>query len=169
MLRSSVFSVVLLALCGPALANPGTIGLPNPVLVGQATVGALGLVAYEGRLYTEGGAPFGWSVPVALELQYRRRFSAAQILKATETELRRVEGAVSDQPRLLERLAACFRDVGPGDSYVAVGARPDELRFVLNGREVCRASHPDIRRRFLSIWLSDKARFPSLSRKLRGL
>ena len=164
-----ISAIVLLA--GPAIAQDAvqTAGLPNPVMIGEASLGLIGITAYDARLYTPSGAAFDWAAPMALELDYKRGFSAQALISGTEAELRRIEGDRDDIPTVISVLSECFYDVGKGDSYLAVGQTPDEIELWRNGRKTCTITYPDIRKRFLSIWLSDQSRFTALSRKLRGL
>lgn len=135
--------------------------------IGAASLGVLGIKAYDGRLFTLGGAPFDWNAPMALELTYQRNFTAADLVTGTEAEMTRIEGRnVADT---VAALTPCFADVSEGDRFVAVGLSPDRIALWLNGAQRCDVAYPAIRQRFLSIWLSDNARFANLSRKLRGL
>ncbi|SLN66198.1 hypothetical protein PSA7680_03500 [Pseudoruegeria aquimaris] len=143
------------------------VGQAQPV--GAVSFSALGFKFYDARLYTEGGADFGWDRPFGLELAYTRDISGGLLVRATMRELRRMEGRKADHPELERKIAACFRSVGAGDRYVAVPAGRDGVDFWLNGRKTCALRHPGARDRVLGIWLSDDARDPALSRKLRGI
>lgn len=169
-MRASALSI--LALCG-ALAVPGALhangtGLAEPVRLGQTTLRFLGLKVYTATLHTQGARQFSWNHPLSLRLDYARAFSAEELIQGTRAELRRIEGARGDQPQLVAKLAACFRSVGQGDSYVAIADRADQLEMRLNGQPTCRVSYPDVRKRFLGIWLSPNSRFSRLSAQLRG-
>ncbi|GGE12865.1 hypothetical protein SAMN05421774_10397 [Gemmobacter megaterium] len=174
MVTRQICALLLALLLGPVLAGAGMAqtripDLSNPVAIGQAQLRVLGFLAYEGRLYTEGGARFDPEAPSALLLTYNRAFSARQLTRATETELRRIAPQASGLGQMLNLVSDCFRDVAQGDRYLAISPRPDELRLMLNGTETCRISYPEVGKRFLAIWLSDNSRFPRLSRQLRGL
>jgi len=152
-----------------AQASPDISRLADPVQVGEARLSFLGFVIYEGRLFTEGGQAFSEGAPVALEILYRRDFSAQQMLTTTRSELGRVDRDATDNDQIVNQLSACFRDVADGDRYLAISPLPDELELKLNGTTVCDLRAPGIGQRFLAIWLSDESRFPRLSRRLRGL
>jgi hypothetical protein len=136
---------------------------------GRAQVRWLGLKIYTARLFTTDGEAFDWTRSFALELTYDRRFSAASLSRASGKELARLEGRQSDHPEILQKLAICYQDVKAGDRFVALGRAKDQVDFLLNGRQTCQLKHDNIRQRLLSIWLSDDARDPDLSRQLRGL
>ncbi|MBE1284372.1 MAG: hypothetical protein GJ676_13755 [Rhodobacteraceae bacterium] len=143
-------------------------GLQAPTLVNEVTVRWLGLRLYKAALFTESGERFSWSEPMALQLTYLRDFSEPKLTKGTLDELQRIEGNRSDHTALMAKLSKCFTDVQAGDRFVAASPRPDTLSMWLNGRKTCTVSEPNIRKRFLGIWLSDQARSASLSRSLRG-
>jgi hypothetical protein len=172
MFRAAVFGLAL-GLAGVGAdavrASADITGLSDPTRIGEARLSFLGFVIYEGQLFTERGRPFSPGEPVALEILYRRSFSAQQMLQATYDELGRVEGRAPDQQQLVTRLSSCFRDVGDGDRFLAISRGPDDLELKLNGTRTCAVNAPRLGERFLSIWLSDNSRFPRLSRRLRGM
>lgn len=143
--------------------------LPKAELRGSAQLRWLGFRIYDARLFTSNAAAFDWSSPFALELDYKRGFSRKQLVSATGKELTRLEGDQPDQPEILQKLNTCFNTVEAGDRFVALGAAKDRVDFLFNGKRTCKLQHPNIRQRVLSIWLSDQARDPKLSRKLRGM
>lgn len=164
---------LLLALtlfAGPASAQDRAAmeGLTNPVVIGEASLGLIGITAYDARLFTSNGVPFDWAVPMALELDYKRGFSADDLLRGTEAEMRRTMGDSADMQSVIALLDDCFLAVDNGDSYLAVSLSPDQIDLWRNDIQTCSVTYPDIRKRFLSIWLSDQSRFAALSRKLRG-
>jgi len=143
--------------------------LRNPVEIGSADVRLLGFKLYEARLFTPAGQGFDPSQPHALELRYARRFDQESLLSATRKEMQRIEGDVEAIDPAIESLRSCFRDVTKGDRIKATALAPDRLTVSFNGSPTCDVKGPSLAQRFLSIWLSDKARDPSLSRKLRGV
>ena len=158
---------LLLALWVPAAQAKDT-GLAAPVKLGEATLRVLGKTLYSATLHTEGSAQFSWSQPLSLRLDYAYGFTATQLVKATGREIERIEGQRPDQAALLAKLAPCFRDVGPGDSFVALSTASDKVALRLNGQQTCAVTYPRLRQRFLGIWLSPDSRSPRLSRQLRG-
>jgi len=159
---------LVLTLGTPAVSHANTTGLGAPVPLGQATLRFFGFEVYTATLHTEGADQFDWDRPLSLRLDYARGFSAEDLLQGTRKELERIEGTRSDQPQMLKKLATCFRAVGDGDHYVAVSTAPDTVEMRLNGARTCRVSHPDLRKRFLGIWLSPNSRSARLSAQLRG-
>lgn len=135
---------------------------------GSAQVRWLGIPIYSARLFTPEARPFDWAKPFALELTYDRGFSKDRLVYATGKELARMEGEQADHPAILTKLQKCYRDVSSSDRFVALGAKQDEVQFSLNGTRTCRLQHTDIRKRLLSIWVSENSRDPKLSRRLKG-
>jgi hypothetical protein len=84
-------------------------------------------------------------------------------------EFARLEGPQSDHATIEQKLENCFADVGPNDRFLAVGPAQDSVSLFRNDRRTCNLNHPNIRERFLDIWLSLDSRFPAVSRRLRGL
>ncbi|OUD08588.1 hypothetical protein BVC71_11635 [Marivivens niveibacter] len=136
--------------------------------LGSASLGVLGFQAYDTILYTPSGQAFDWTAPMALEINYERDFSAEILTQTTREEIARIEGNPGDLDRVINTLADCMRDVSDGDQFVANAPTPDQIEFSLNGTTTCNVTYPNLRKRFLSIWLSDDSRFPRLSRQLRG-
>lgn len=160
-------AALLLALWVPAAQAQDT-GLSAPVKLGEATLRVLGQTIYNATLFTEGTAGFSWAQPLSLRLDYDYGFTAEQLLRGTGKELQRIEGQRADQSALLQKLAPCFQNVAPGDSYVALSPSSNRVTLRRNGKPTCDVTHPDLRKRFLGIWLSPNSRSARLSRQLRG-
>ena len=143
--------------------------LRNPVEIGSAEVRLLGFKLYDARLFTPRGREFDPAEPHALELRYARAFDRDSLLNATRKEMQRIEGGTKGIDNAIETLRTCFRDVSSGDRLQATALTPDRLAFSYNDQPTCDVKGPALANRFLSIWLSDNARDPGLSRKLRGV
>ena len=154
----------LRASTGPEVAKAVAGAKP----LGAVTFRWLGVTLYEAVLFTPGGKGFSWAQPMALQLRYAREISRENLIKATMTELGRMEGARADHGAIETKLAQCFRDVGKGDRFTAAPKGAGRVDLYFNGSRTCTLNHPNIRERFLSIWLSDQARSTRLSRQLRG-
>lgn len=168
LLLSAFAFLLCVASLTPAAAQTPPPGLTNPAIVGQARLSFLGFAAYDAILFTENAAPYTPGKPVALELTYRRQFTAKQLTDATATELKRLFGASADMMAAAQRLGTCFRSVNAGNRFTAVSRNANDLQLYLNGTRTCQLGDPQIAQRFLAIWLSDQSRYPSLSRQLRG-
>ena len=158
-----LISILLATICTAASAESVAL---SPL--SSASVSVLGFSAYDTILYTPSGQSFDWDAPMALEITYRRAFSADLLIDATRKEIDRIEGGPSDLDQVIGTLTTCMRDVGDNDQFLANAPTPDRIIFTLNGATTCDVTYPELRKRFLSIWLSDDSRFPRLSRQLRG-
>ncbi|MDE4173396.1 chalcone isomerase family protein [Phaeobacter sp. PT47_59] len=161
-------AVAALVLPAPALANLRSYGLVQPVELGSATLRWLGLAVYRARLHTDGANRFDWNRPLALEIEYFRSITRADLTQSTRSELQRIEGTRPDLEALTRKLDGCFRDVDKGDVFTAVSVRPDSMELYLNGERTCAIRHEGLRKRFLGIWLSENSRSARLSAELRG-
>lgn len=157
-------SLLLLALPLQTHAMTAATTLPGAELRGQATFRFLGLPLYEARLYTPGGEPLDWQKDLALELTYLRRITEADLIESTLQEFSRTGAPLP----VKDQLSQCFDEVGQGDRYLAVSNGPDQIMFWRNERQMCALSHPQIKQRFLTIFLGDNSRSRSFTRKLQG-
>ncbi len=139
-----------------------------PQKIGQVQVSFLGISMYSATLFTQQGNAFAWEKPFALKLQYKRSFSRSRLVKASISELERLEGKREDHAQIAQKLHGCFRSVRKSDRFVAIAKSRNSLHFFFNGRKTCNIQHSGIRERVLGIWLSDRSRNAQLSRKLRG-
>lgn len=142
--------------------------VPQPAVAGEGQFRYLGLKVYELDLFTQGGSRFNADKPFALAIEYDRKIRTAVLLKASLGELERVEGKKADHSAIRDKLAACYRDITPGDRIVAAPKGANAMSFWVNGQRTCTLSHPNFRDRYMGIWLSDKARDPAQARRLRG-
>ena len=159
-----ILSLLLLALPLQAYGTPVGQALPGAELRGQATFRFLGLPLYQARLYTPGGQPLDWQKELALELTYLRKIPEADLIESTLQEFSRTGAPLP----VKDQLSRCFDDVGKGDRYLAVSNGPDEIMFWRNERQMCALTHPQIKQRFMTIFLGDNTRSQSFTRKLQG-
>lgn len=150
-------------------APPALDQIDGAEVSASETVRWLGFRVFDITVFTKGGARYDPDQPAALELRYARNFSKAGLMEATMEEFARLEGPQSDHTVIEKKLQTCFAKVGPGDRFLAVGPARDRVTLFRNDAQTCRLNHPDIRARFLDIWLSLDSRFPAVSRRLRGL
>lgn len=162
-----------LLLAAPASANvvPKEVRsqLAKAEQIGKVQVRFLGIRMYSAALFTKGGSPFDWGQPFALELKYTRSFGRDRLVKASISELERLEGKRADHAAIASKLQSCYRSVKSSDRFVAIPQGRNGLSFFFNGRQTCNIRHSGIRERLLGIWLSDRSRNVGLSRSLRGL
>ena len=100
----------------------------------------------------------------ALELTYLRNLTGHDLVESTMRELTRTGGTLP----VRGKLEGCFRDVRKGDRFVAVSNGQDQIGFWYNGQRVCTLTHPQIKSRFMAIFLGDNTRSKSFTRQLKG-
>lgn len=147
-----------------ALANTVQAVLPDAELRGTATFRFAGFPIYKARLFTPSRAPLDWSEDFGLELQYMRNLKEFDLVEGTMRELARLGSAVP----VRGQLETCFDDVRKGDRYTAVSNGPNKIAFWKNGRRTCTLSHPQIKTRFMGIFLGENTRSRSFTRRLKG-
>lgn len=163
-MRKTLILIAFLIAPSFIAASPLTSVLPGAEQRGAATFRYLGFPLYRARLFTKGGAPLDWNANFGLELTYLRNLTRFDLVESTMRELKRTGGALP----VRDKLNACFADVAKGDSYLAVTQGPNKIGFWRNGVRSCTLSHPRISARFMGIFLGDKTRSKSFTRRLRG-
>jgi len=150
----------------PLSAQASTVksALPGAELRGAATFRFVGFPLYEARLFTKSGAPLDWNKDFGLELKYMRNQTEYDLVEGTMRELKRIGAALP----LRGQLEQCFDDVRKGDLYFAVSNGQDQIGFWHNGKRVCTLSHPQIKTRFMAIFLGENTRSKFFTRKLKG-
>jgi len=163
MLRSALILSLLIG-TQTAQASPATAILGDGELRGTATFRYLGIPLYQARLYTPRGAPLDWQQEFALELSYLRNLSANDLVQGTLRELKRTGNSAP----IKAQLEGCYDAVSTGDTYLAVTQGPNKIGFWRNGKQTCTLAHPQIKQRFMAIFLGDNSRSKSFTRRLKG-
>ena len=139
--------------------------LPGAELRGAATFRFLGFALYKARLFTIGGAPLDWNDNFAIELTYQRNLTQYDLVEATMREFKRTSGSIPVEAQL----NICFKAVRKGDSYLAVTKGASKVDFWRNGKRTCTLSYPQIKTRFMGIFVGDNTRSKTFTRKLKGM
>lgn len=159
-----IIAILVLAATLPTRVLAIDAILPGASQRGEATLRYFGFPVYEAELFTRNGRAFDWNDDFGLRLRYLRDFSQDHLVDATLTEFDRI----GDPLPLEDELERCFYGVSRGDSYLAVTDGPDRVRFWRNGQPTCTLSYPQIKYRFMSIFLGSDSRVPGFTRALRG-
>lgn len=166
------------ALCATALffltdggAQPAESGTPLPgvQLAGQGSLRFLGFEIYRARLWVSPGfQPEDYAAhPLALELAYRRDFTAQAIAQRSIEEMRRVGPFTAQQAtRWQQALQAALPDVKAGDRLTGVYRPGAGAVFQLQGHTVGEVADPAFARLFFGIWLSPQTSEPGLRQSL---
>ncbi|NHA14941.1 chalcone isomerase family protein [Thioalkalivibrio sp. XN279] len=143
--------------------------------VGSGELTWFGLDVYEARLHsaTPEFKGLDGSVPVALEITYRRNISSESLVKTTAKEWRRLrtELGLPAAERLqpwLDAVAEIWPDVTPGDRIIARVEPGGPTFFYGNDGLLGVVDDPDFGPAFLGIWLHPETRDASLRAALLG-
>jgi hypothetical protein len=163
MVRLALFLGLLI---GPniALASPIKSALIGAEVRGSATFRDLGFPLYQAWLYTRDGAPLDWLQDFGLELRYLRKLSENDLVASTLDEMARIGSPVP----VKDQLKRCFDSVDKGDRYLAISDGPNRVGFWRDGQWVCTLSYPQIKQRFMAIFLGENTQSKSFTRELKG-
>jgi hypothetical protein len=155
-------SSVLLPPCAWAQGLDPTRAAPPELaglqLQGQARMRFLGLLIYDIRLWVETRVDArNWPEhALALELEYARSLSGADIAKRSLKEMRRqgdIEAAVAE--RWLWEMQQSFPDVKAGDRLSGRLLPARGAQFYVNGQRGRLVAERGFARQFFGIWLSE--------------
>ena len=138
---------------------------------GQGTLRFWGLEIYRARLWVSPGfaASDYAALPLALELNYQRAFSAEAIAQRSLVEMRRVGPfSAAQATRWQQALQAALPDVQPGDRITGHYQPGRGATFALHGRTVGTVADAEFARLFFGIWLSPQTSQPQLRTELLG-
>ena len=160
--------VFCLATASAQPADPGA-PLPGLHLAGQGTLRFLGLEIYHARLWVSPDfQPDDYAAhPLALELAYRRDFTAQAIAQRSIQEMRRVGPFTAQQATRWEQaLQSAMPDIKAGDQITGLYRPNQGVVFQMHGRTVGDVADPAFARLFFGIWLSPKTSEPRLREAL---
>lgn len=145
--------------------------LPNAQLRGSGRLRVWGFQVYDARLWSP-AAPTAeqWTTaPLALELQYLRKFEGAAIAERSLSEMRRQgEIAVATADRWLAEMKRLFPDVTAGDRITGLQLPGEGVRFFVNGKLKGEVRDAEFARWFFGIWLSARSSEPAMRDALLG-
>ncbi|WP_310387464.1 chalcone isomerase family protein [Roseateles sp.] len=137
----------------------------------QAQMRFFGLLIYDIRLWAAARVDAqSWHLQVlALELEYARSLSGAEIAKRSLAEMRRQADISASQAQAwLSEMEAAFPDVKAGDRLSGLNEPGEAISFFVNGRLQRRIQDPLFSRLFLGIWLAPQSSEPGLRKQLLG-
>jgi hypothetical protein len=139
--------------------------LPSAHAVGRSRLRVWGLDIYDATLWATPGfrgtdfAAHGF----ALELQYLRGFSAADIAQRSLQEMRRAASLPDAQATAWQAaLARTLPDVSAGDRITGVNRPGRAAAFFHNGRPLGEVGDAQFARLFFGIWLAPSTSEPAL-------
>lgn len=157
--------IAMLVFLAPGLANARPVEvartLPGAEQVGAAHYSVLGFSMFDATLWA-GGGQFSWEQPFAIEIRYRRDFTARTLASRAIYEMGNAYAP------LRARLEQCFADVSAGDRIVGISTGESNATFYHNGIRRCDLEAAGLRRPFFGIWLDRRGGERAFSRQLLG-
>ncbi len=162
----AAFFFALAVVASPAHAQVPAAGLR---LSGEGSLRFLGMEIYQARLWTppQFRAEDYAAYPLALELNYRRGFTAKAIAERSVHEMRRVGTFTASQAQSWQQaLQAALPDVQAGDRITGLYRPGLGAVFRFKERTVGEIADPEFARLFFGIWLSPQTSEPGLRHAL---
>lgn len=137
--------------------------------VGETRLRVMLFRIYDAELYSDNGNYSGAN-ELLLRLQYARDFSAAKLAEQTQDEWERMGYPQNEQSDAwISELSAMWPDVNSGDCIVAHRVADGGIKFYGTEGELGIIENSNFADQFLSIWLSEDARFRSSRDELVGV
>ena len=158
--------VALAAALAPVHAQ---VPAPGMRLSGEGSLRFLGMEIYQARLWVtpQFRATDYAAHPLALELNYRRGFTAKAIAERSLHEMRRVGTFTESQAQSwLQALQAALPDIKAGDRITGLYRPGVGAVFRVQDRTVGEIADPEFARLFFGIWLSPQTSEPALRQAL---
>jgi hypothetical protein len=143
--------------------------LPDATLSGSTRFRYWGFAVYDASLWVEPGfmARDYDRHGFALQLQYLRDFSNADITRRSIAEMSRQSNPTPERQQQWQQwLSAAFPDVRDGDRITGVHRPGAGALFLTNGRQTGMVPDADFARRFFGIWLDADTSEPALRQAL---
>jgi hypothetical protein len=168
---AATLALALLLSAGTAAAAPAALNALETGLSlelhGEGELRWFGLRIYRARLWTEAGN-YSPKRPFALELRYRRSFSAEQLAATSVSEMRRLGYHDAPLAEWERRMRELFPDVRPGDRLIGLSLPGEGAVFFSDTDELGRIDDPQFAEAFFGIWLDPRTRAGELRRTLLG-
>lgn len=148
--------IIIFLIAKPALASD----FDNLQLIGKAQLNFALFKIYDIELHGE-SKKFSYNQKLAIKINYNKDFSKKDLIKTSIDEIARInqinhQKIEESYGPILERL---FVDVKKGDEKVAIYDPNFGLTLFYNSKLIGRVNDKIFARRFIDIWLSDKAKF----------
>jgi len=155
----------------PGLPAEVAAEIPGARLIGATRLRFLGLSVYDIRLWSDSAKATTepLSTVLALELEYARSLSGAQIAERSLQEMLGIDSSAAAQAdSWLARLRKIIPDVKKGDRITGVQRPGESTLFFINGALKDEVRDAGFTRQFFGIWLSPRTSQPKLREALLG-
>lgn len=141
----------------------------NLKLIGKAELKFLGFKLYDIELRGE-SEKFSYNQKLAIKINYDKNFSKEELAETSIDEISRINNIdrKSIEDPYKSNFKQLFVDVKKGDEKIAIYDPNFGLTLFYNGKLVGKINDAIFAKRFIDIWLSDKARFKKVRDLLIG-
>lgn len=157
----------LLAVQAAALPEPVEDRFPQMEAVGQGDLRWFGFNVYQATLWAPDGS-YSPERPFALEIMYRRDFSAEQLTEGSVRELDRLGYGAEEVALWQAAMLAVFPSVRSGERLTGLSDGSGGVMFFHGDRPVGRIAEPGFAEAFFAIWLDERTRNGRLRAALLG-
>ncbi len=150
-----IFLIIFL-IAKPSLAND----FDNLKTIGKTPLSFLGFKLYDIELRGE-KTEFSYDQKLAIKINYNKNFTKKELIETSIDEICRINSLDKKDIEIpyKSRFETLFVDVKKGDEKIAIYNPKSGLELYYNGTLTGRINDPIFAKRFIDIWLSDKARF----------
>jgi|GEM_PF-114014 len=141
---------------------------PELRAVGSARLRVLLWTVYDSTLYTRDGEYRTIEADMALEITYRRRIAARDLIEQTVEEWQDLDLPSNRHPTWLQLLESLWPDVSPGDTLTLYVDDKLNSQFYFNERFLGTVEDAEFTRQFLAIWLDENNSYPRQRAQLTG-
>ncbi len=142
----------------------------NLEVIGKTPLSFLGFKLYDIELRGE-SSEFFYDQKLAIRIIYNKNFSKEELINTSIDEICRINSLKKEDIEMIYRknFAKLFVDVKKGDTKIAIFNPKFGLEFYYNDQLTGKINDVVFARRFIDIWLSDKARFKKVRDILIGI
>jgi hypothetical protein len=161
----SIFLILLIA-----AKSSFAVDINNLEPIGKATISFFGIKFYDIELSGE-RSQFSYNQKLLIKIIYNKNFSKEELINASIDEICRINSLERKDIETVysERFEKLFVDVKKGDEKVAIYDPKFGLALYYNGKLNGKIKDTIFAKRFIDIWLSDKARFKDARNSLVGI
>lgn len=138
--------------------------------IGKTSLNFLGFKLYDIELKGE-KAQFSYNQKLAIRIIYDKKFSKEELVNTSIDEICRINSIKKEdiEKPYKSNFEKLFVDVKKGDEKIAIYDPKSGLELYYNGQLTGKINDPIFAKRFIDIWLSDKARFKKVRNILVGI
>lgn len=140
----------------------------NLKLIGKARLKFIGFKIYDIELRGE-TSEFSYNQKLAIKINYNKSFSKKELIETSIKEIMRINNLEPEDIKGYEtKFEKIFVDVKKGDEKIAIFDPAYGLSLIYNNQLMGKVNDKIFAKRFIDIWLSDKARFLNVRNQLIG-